>query len=192
MRRATCFDERQLSHYGKFLSTLSLRRATFFSVSWIISKVISIHALLAESDRPWPMRSWPGTIFLSTLSLRRATFCRTWPRTYAYDFYPRSPCGERLCRPAFAPAAHNFYPRSPCGERPTPSSLYSFSDVFLSTLSLRRATSLIDGRRDNDINFYPRSPCGERLTPARISSRLLLISIHALLAESDSGTARHT
>ena len=34
-------------------------------------------------------------------------------------------------------------------------------------------------------HFYPRSPCGERLTPARILSRLSLISIHALLAESD-------
>ena len=58
-------------------------------------------------------------------------------------------------------------------------------EKFLSTLSLRRATtcycsgSLI-------CNFYPRSPCGERpLTPARMSLRLL-ISIHALLAESDA------
>ena len=40
-------------------------------------------------------------------------------------------------------------------------------------------------------HFYPRSPCGERLTPARMSSRLSVISIHALLAESDSSVSTH-
>ena len=58
-------------------------------------------------------------------------------------------------------------------------------EKFLSTLSLRRATtcycsgSLI-------CNFYPRSPCGERRDNGRILSAKYLISIHALLAESDS------
>ena len=56
----------------------------------------------------------------------------------------------------------NFYPRSPCGER--------------------RKSNKLAGLK---LDFYPRSPCGERLTPARILSRLSLISIHALLAESD-------
>ena len=58
-------------------------------------------------------------------------------------------------------------------------------EKFLSTLSLRRATtcycsgSLI-------CNFYPRSPCGERhLCPGAACSNKL-ISIHALLAESDA------
>ena len=59
--------------YVEFLSTLSLRRATLgvASVSGISS--ISIHALLAESDR----RQSPSET----------------PERY---FYPRSPCGERL------------------------------------------------------------------------------------------------
>ena len=37
-----------------------------------------------------------------------------------------------------------------------------------------------------DLNFYPRSPCGER--PVGVFSCYLdnIISIHALLAESDS------
>ena len=35
--------------------------------------VISIHALLAESDGGFAVGSWPHGIFLSTLSLRRAT-----------------------------------------------------------------------------------------------------------------------
>ena len=58
----------------------------------------------------------------------------------------------------------NFYPRSPCGERPY-------------TLSLPR-------RRKSD--FYPRSPCGERLHIGRGCVMIHRISIHALLAESDT------
>ena len=57
----------------KFLSTLSLRRATFFALYDQTGMVISIHALLAESDRS-PLRSSSlQSRFLSTLSLRRAT-----------------------------------------------------------------------------------------------------------------------
>ena len=36
---------------------------------------ISIHALLAESDRPWVCLAGFACLFLSTLSLRRATRC---------------------------------------------------------------------------------------------------------------------
>ena len=61
----------------------------------------------------------------------------------------------------------DFYPRSPCGERqPTPSR-NDKHNIFLSTLSLRRATDL-QGNRHNTIS----------------------ISIHALLAESDPGKVR--
>ena len=79
-----------------FLSTLSLRRATLGIGKSAVSKLISIHALLAESDagtRTRPPRqdkisihallaesdsaadalARSITIFLSTLSLRRAT-----------------------------------------------------------------------------------------------------------------------
>ena len=34
--------------------------------------------------------------------------------------------------------------------------------LFLSTLSLRRATPLTSGTKTIFTNFYPRSPCGER------------------------------
>ena len=79
--------------------------------------IISIHALLAESDES------------------------------------QQPC-ER-------PTTY-FYPRSPCGERQP--SLYQLYDTyaFLSTLSLRRATSIMF-----------------------VNLRVVDISIHALLAESD-------
>ena len=78
----------------------------------------------------------------------------------------------------------SFYPRSPCGERLAVSAIPELIPLFLSTLSLRRATSsfqrAINVKRvsihallaesDNHslnlpsrpIGFYPRSPCGER------------------------------
>ena len=125
--------------------------------------IISIHALLAESD---------NVVLALQLSVT--------------DFYPRSPCGERriqaqravlvaaisihallaesdgllthsghplyisihallaesdypsaACRPRGA----DFYPRSPCGERLSAVFLLLAAGVFLSTLSLRRATT---------------------------------------------------
>ena len=57
----------------EFLSTLSLRRATTWTRGSRITYVISIHALLAESDQPTTSRDDKNNIFLSTLSLRRAT-----------------------------------------------------------------------------------------------------------------------
>ena len=151
---------------------------------------ISIHALLAESD--------VGAIGQLQCIL---------------DFYPRSPCGERLCGRWMALSRLSF----------------------LSTLSLRRATcvcwlSLIAlpisihallaesddanlGRHSRDNNFYPRSPCGERqhinsrtdhikrflstLSLRRATMQIVvvivyaLISIHALLAESDVRGEHH-
>ena len=78
-----------------FLSTLSLRRAT--SSIEEVSKyvVISIHALLAESD------DYNKSMLL-----------------HLKYFYPRSPCGERPSRIISSSAITTyFYPRSPCGER---------------------------------------------------------------------------
>ena len=39
-------------------------------------------------------------------------------------------------------------------------------------------------------DFYPRSPCGERRYPHQRGPRRLVISIHALLAESDKRPAQ--
>ena len=41
-------------------------------------------------------------------------------------------------------------------------------------------------------NFYPRSPCGERLAVSAVLELIPLISIHALLAESDSKSAQNS
>ena len=148
-------------------------------------------------------------IFLSTLSLRRAT-CIACRHIQAYNnFYPRSPCGERHGFPAgFLPAGDfyprspcgerpfvtrynlilvcDFYPRSPCGERPAIiSTLWRMIWIFLSTLSLRRATCVVVQLVQQHLYFYPRSPCGERRGAMLSGYFRALISIHALLAESD-------
>ena len=207
-----------------------MRRATYQSKVAISPAKISIHALLAESDVNEDRYGQQFWRFLSTLSLRRATPLRQLQLALCRNFYPRSPCGERLIRepatsrddeflstlslrratpcrsiawrtarisihallaesdaglvgaglsdrisihallaesdsikPIFGKINANFYPRSPCGERRKPYKLAGPELVFLSTLSLRRATG-----------------CAQYCTHARE------ISIHALLAESDT------
>ena len=105
----------------------------------------------------------------------------------------------------------DFYPRSPCGERRSDIFPVLRFSLFLSTLSLRRATVSLQrwaahlcdfyprspcgerrsSRRTPRTNpdFYPRSPCGERLSSWTFSTFTNRISIHALLAESDQVSA---
>ena len=174
--------------------------------------VISIHALLAESD----------------------SSCRGWFQVVNY-FYPRSPCGERPYDGLIASANFcNFYPRSPCGERLccgccarcrywiSIHALLAESDQPRKTevpgaiISIHALLAESDcdfsQKRHPPHNFYPRSPCGERLLVIRwlIHRKLFLstlslrratalaskenatkqrISIHALLAESDYDTS---
>ena len=122
-----------------FLSTLSLRRAT-----------------------PTQQRKTKTNEFLSTLSLRRATEFRELLHPSCTNFYPRSPCGERLSMGLDGRFKLYFYPRSPCGERLARVNSMLTLIQFLSTLSLRRAT-------------------GQNL----VNCIRGVISIHALLAESD-------
>ena len=148
---------------------------------------ISIHALLAESDRNFINSNCNSIQFLSTLSLRRATvtvlgiqhkvgisihalLAESDPR----KIRPVAPDISSISIHALLAESdygtvsrlHSnsvyFYPRSPCGERLISGSRY-------------RRTSY----------FYPRSPCGERHRYGRPIDVQFVISIHALLAESD-------
>ena len=146
-----------------FLSTLSLRRATRCCQGRQRGRSISIHALLAESDGIGAFIVDSGIQFLSTLSLRRATSHFHAVQKWYLHFYPRSPCGERLHLFAssgvdFAISIHALLAESDAGL------IFFLDDVslFLSTLSLRRATVHYD-----NYNLH------------------CVISIHALLAESD-------
>ena len=170
---------------------------------------ISIHALLAESDNFIIKISTMLIVFLSTLSLRRATFPQFLSMPLISLFL-----STLSLRRATLPAWRNpagcgyFYPRSPCGERRALSlgltvllcisihALLAESDfaslaqssrlrIFLSTLSLRRATCALTGANRLALHFYPRSPCGERPCNGNGPFAGLIISIHALLAESD-------
>ena len=108
--------------------------------------------------------------FLSTLSLRRATSVCSSMTERKTNFYPRSPCGERLHFAAI-PATGKIFLSTLSLRRATPLlAVVSYLPVvFLSTLSLRRATSL----------RLPLPSC-------------IGISIHALLAESDSKSAQNS
>ena len=219
----------------RFLSTLSLRRATSDAFAAVSTLLISIHALLAESDFGPILVGFIGGLFLSTLSLRRATY-----DTYAkvlrvnisihallaesdltmfyripedHNFYPRSPCGERQYhRILLRRSADYFYPRSPCGERRRLMSFWLFGRLFLSTLSLRRATvfsfclsvfdflflSTLSLRRATKIlpaccihllYFYPRSPCGERHGGFHKINCQLMVFLSTLSLRRATGTS---
>ena len=102
-------------------------------------------------------------LFLSTLSLRRATIREPRESRETLHFYPRSPCGERL----------NI-------NRPTVTIMQ-----FLSTLSLRRATVWHRLRVIFHIKFLSTLSL-RRATQAHGGGQHRdMISIHALLAESD-------
>ena len=146
---------------------------------------ISIHALLAESDSISSRRVLYIILFLSTLSLRRATIIQ-WEGMKSLSISIHALLAE----------SDNIIN---CNS--------NFKQKFLSTLSLRRATWLLCYTILACLYFYPRSPCGERLRACPVWSPRLyfyprspcgerqygpelytpyaLISIHALLAESD-------
>ena len=185
LRRATTMDD-QIVAIPRFLSTLSLRRATGV-LGW---------------------RIWHRQQFLSTLSLRRAThpFLCTSKNKYISIHALLAESDEA-----------EFF----CIGQPV---------IFLSTLSLRRATASKRAQQTNNQisihallaesdhlqrllcvanscisihallaesdspsiffyiilqNFYPRSPCGERPVKGKPAPPVIRISIHALLAESD-------
>ena len=183
MRRATS-DTTTTICIAQFLSTLSLRRATEQSASYNAYLEISIHALLAESDFAnfdgfyWWVISIHALLAESDQT-EMLTGC-----AYTY-FYPRSPCGERRLELFLYYQDNNFYPRSPCGERQRID--YEMGRVmqFLSTLSLRRATQQGGSQQGSSQRFLSTLSL-RRATPAPSrNNKNNMISIHALLAESD-------
>ena len=145
-----------------FLSTLSLRRATF-PFLMLLRAILHFYPRSPCGERRSGAAGQATSYgFLSTLSLRRATRCLAGHGSGNQNFYPRSPCGERL-------HAHR---------------VNADRLEFLSTLSLRRATLCTHaaargrtisihallaesdpgqpGHHRHHSHFYPRSPCGER------------------------------
>ena len=123
-------------------------------------------------------------------------------------FYPRSPCGERQrFETQMGEFLNHFYPRSPCGERLRVVEPGLVNKLFLSTLSLRRATAahgFADAPPHISIHALLAESDGSHYRSSRPFKRFLStlslrrattrkknqpgksnISIHALLAESD-------
>ena len=136
-------DRGQRPNWGgcqTFLSTLSLRRAT------------PSHSLYLRNRK-----------FLSTLSLRRATLCLSFLRKVLkisiHALLTESDCSAAVSvSTSFSISIHALLTESDC----LPICKYGLPLIFLSTLSLRRATHWQVGQK-----------------------RFLQISIHALLTESD-------
>ena len=192
----------------RFLSTLSLRRATPVTAQGSFTAGISIHALLAESDPEKPRNT----------------------RTTSY-FYPRSPCGERpqpqqrrgrrlvisihallaesdggsnkhkgqaleISIHALLAESDDQASASAAAAKISIHALLAesdikippdvtFKDVFLSTLSLRRAT--LDSWvfcKISPISIHALLAESDVTRSPDIANRMR-ISIHALLAESD-------
>ena len=124
---------------------------------------ISIHALLAESDLAGP--SGPAISF---------------------NFYPRSPCGERpplasRTKTIFTISIHALLAES---DHQTNASSNERGE-FLSTLSLRRATKLVNVRNSPTTKFLSTLSLRRATLQHLPYGANSCISIHALLAESD-------
>ena len=146
-----------------FLSTLSLRRATF-GARCGAACVADFYPRSPCGERPYTTTTTICiALFLSTLSLRRATGCFGRFAVSPAYFYPRSPCGERLKISFLFRLPKKFLSTLSLRRATSLLTLCPFLLCrFLSTLSLRRATGIIDIINNVINHFYPRSPCGER------------------------------
>ena len=127
---------------------------------------ISIHALLAESD---PYYGCEGCSVFISIHARLAE-CDSFKFDFILchsHFYPRSPCGERRHHRSPGQGHKRISIHALLAESDMILMQKCFVSIFLSTLSLRRAThQLCEGNQQPD-DFYPRSPCGERLAVGR-------------------------
>ena len=100
--------------------------------------------------------------------MRRATQSQGLQKAYSKNFYPRSPCGERLA------------------------DRYEMGIIRQISIHALLAESDVTFEFYNSLcqDFYPRSPCGERRSSDIKKPCKALISIHALLAESDPDAER--
>ena len=169
----------------RFLSTLSLRRATGLPSATLSNGKISIHALLAESDPTSVRNNQNNQIsihallaesdlaihtksreyakFLSTLSLRRATLSTQ-----------KNQDGKKKI------SIHALLAESDARKNSKCRCLL----ISIHALLAESDWALMGGLSCN-VYFYPRSPCGERRQVEQTCRDKTSISIHALLAESD-------
>ena len=161
MRRATPATTRNNKN-NIFLSTLSLRRATDVSGVQGYRTLISIHALLAESDHYDNYNLHCVEISIHALLAESDQVKQTCRAKISISihallaesdssmddlepskthFYPRSPCGERQQAQRLKITAHRISIHALLAESDYPKGYrWQNQRQFLSTLSLRRAT----------------------------------------------------
>ena len=113
-----------------------------FFCSMINTNIISIHALLAESDMYHRVDRETACISIHAL-LAESDYIHPYSFPFNQYFYPRSPCGERPIKGKPASPVIGISIHALLAESDLNAHLYYHSrGLFLSTLSLRRATSL--------------------------------------------------
>ena len=126
------------------------------------SRPISIHALLAESDKNTSIAGRITEISIHALLAESDNQCKI-DQKRSSNFYPRSPCGERQSSGWGIPNWESISIPALLAEWEFLFSVFFYlENIFLSTLSLRRATTCGGGWNEQPRYFYPRSPCGER------------------------------
>ena len=122
--RSPCGERPKIDYKGDthkiFLSTLSLRRATNSAYGALEGASISIHALLAESDRSErPETHQRGAISIHAL-LAESDLRRHQARNRQHiSIHALLAESDRSKKNDHLLPTRNFYPRSPCGERLT-------------------------------------------------------------------------
>ena len=132
--------KRSTPSHNPFLSTLSLRRATYIGSNIPNFTSISIHALLAESDHAEPAEQAQRLISIHALLAESDVNIRNHGDNGSRNFYPRSPCGERQTAYFSLACRIEFLSTLSLRRATTVSARDRPEEKFLSTLSLRRAT----------------------------------------------------
>ena len=148
---------------------------------------ISIHALLAESDQDLIAKELAlAAISIHALLAESDTAANEAATTANISIHALLAESDGRHIDGSPAAVCNFYPRSPCGERLLCTPIPQIYPVI--SIHALLAESDIDSSRAASFqhHFYPRSPCGERLLHQHVERDHPAISIHALLAESDS------
>ena len=155
------------------------------SYSLFAATGISIHALLAESDCAAPRARLHNGISIHALLAESDNMLAKVKGTFLIFLSTLSLRRATGVAWPFQRLYVDFYPRSPCGERPVQIAILDTNNSISIHALLAESDQAIPAAKPALRYFYPRSPCGERQILFFRHSASIFISIHALLAESD-------
>ena len=179
-------NSRSYYHLTKISIHALLAESDFSSPNTsIIILDISIHALLAESDLMWYQCNTVVKISIHALLAESDAVEAIVHICRGISIHALLAESDASRRKTTDMRQRHFYPRSPCGERHRFGRVIDVQFVFLSTLSLRRAT-LQKSKKDRQSSISIHALLAESDGIHYDNYNLhCVISIHALLAESD-------